>query len=343
MVLSAHAFCPWDGHRFASFELVCPKCGNPRSRSQKLNVALVGGTGSHPRALERRGESSRSRDRQWRKILFERQAFPDNYVDQSFLAGLRKNENMTVYDFWTVVRDSVNVTLQMCVVLLFVMVFLSVLEHRLSTKALLSFEFVLLVLGFLAHWVFDPQFRARAMLNGLKLNVLLLIALGALAPILATLTNAISDDTITAMTVVFLIIHVGFHDYGFTNASKNRFQAPTSLNAAIFASVLLASRLCSNLEVFALVFFSFQLFALFPILRHSLRKYSIRLSTLFSWLFNLGVCLLVGSQSMAGAVLMVCSAVFITFVCPFWLLWSHKFKDEINGPWDEAVPSTRTR
>jgi len=222
MVLSAHAFCPWDGHRFASFELVCPKCGNPRSRSQKLNVALVGGTGSHPRALERRGESSRSRDRQWRKILFERQAFPDNYVDQSFLAGLRKNENMTVYDFWTVVRDSVNVTLQMCVVLLFVMVFLSVLEHRLSTKALLSFEFVLLVLGFLAHWVFDPQFRARAMLNGLKLNVLLLIALGALAPILATLTNAISDDTITAMTVVFLIIHVGFHDYGFTNASKNR-------------------------------------------------------------------------------------------------------------------------
>jgi len=140
----------------------------------------------------------------------------------------------------------------------------------------------------------------------------------------------------------------GFHCRSTTFLSRSvcsfdRFQAPTSLNAAIFASVLLASRLCSNLEVFALVFFSFQLFALFPILRHSLRKYSIRLSTLFSWLFNLGVCLLVGSQSMAGAVLMVCSAVFITFVCPFWLLWSHKFKDEINGPWDEAVPSTRTR
>jgi Phosphatidylinositol N-acetylglucosaminyltransferase len=63
---------------------------------------------------------------------------------------------------------------------------------------------------------------ARAMLNGLKLNMLLFSALGALAPILATLTNSISDDTITAMTIVFLIIHVGFHDYGYTNGSKRR-------------------------------------------------------------------------------------------------------------------------
>jgi Phosphatidylinositol N-acetylglucosaminyltransferase len=68
-------------------------------------------------------------------------------------------ENMTVYDFWTVVRDSVNVALQMCAVLLFVMVFLFMLEHSLSARALITYELAFLVVGFLAHWVFDPVYR----------------------------------------------------------------------------------------------------------------------------------------------------------------------------------------
>ena len=46
--------------------------------------------------------------------------------------------------------------------------------------------------------------------------------------------------------------------------------ATLSLNAAISASVVLASRLEDNAQVFALLFFAITWFALFPMLRHKL-------------------------------------------------------------------------
>lgn len=43
------------------------------------------------------------------------------------------------------------------------------------------------------------------------------------------------------------------------------------MNAAICSSVVLASRLSDDLSVFALVLFSVQVFALFPVLRRRLQ------------------------------------------------------------------------
>lgn len=34
----------------------------------------------------------------------------------------------------------------------------------------------------------------------------------------------------------------------------------------------------------------------------------------------------------------VALVIFISLLCPMWLLRIHKFKAKINGPWDEAVP-----
>ncbi len=47
------------------------------------------------------------------------------------------------------------------------------------------------------------------------------------------------------------------------------------MNAAISSSVVLASRLPDDLAVFALILFSVQAFALFPILRRRLQVSSI--------------------------------------------------------------------
>ena len=35
----------------------------------------------------------------------------------------------------------------------------------------------------------------------------------------------------------------------------------------------------------------------------------------------------------------VAAVLFITFLCPMWLVKVHKYKAKINGAWDEAVPS----
>lgn len=55
------------------------------------------------------------------------------------------------------------------------------------------------------------------------------------------------------------------------------------MNAAISSSVVLASRLANDLAVFALVLFSVQAFALFPMLRRRLQvrnAFSVRLMRL---------------------------------------------------------------
>jgi phosphatidylinositol glycan class C protein len=51
------------------------------------------------------------------------------------------------------------------------------------------------------------------------------------------------------------------------------------MNAAVSASVVLASRLADNLSVFALVLFSVQLFALYPMLR---RRFQVRVRCVVS-------------------------------------------------------------
>ncbi len=42
----------------------------------------------------------------WRKVLYERQPFPDNYVDQRFLEELRRNIRVRQYRYWAVVRET---------------------------------------------------------------------------------------------------------------------------------------------------------------------------------------------------------------------------------------------
>ena len=40
--------------------------------------------------------------------------------------------------------------------------------------------------------------------------------------------------------------------------------------------------------------------------------------------------------SKAIAVIYTTVVLFVTFVCPFWLIWIQRYKNEIHGPWDEA-------
>jgi hypothetical protein len=116
-----------------------------------------------------------------------------------------------------------------------------------------------------------------------------------LSPILRTLTLKTSDDTIYALTVCLFIVNMLSHDYsaGPRNVIKYvfcrhhelfqimvglipilfRFPGSLSTNAAIFASVMLASRLQTNMGVFGLTAFAVEWFALFPIFRRHLQVY----------------------------------------------------------------------
>ncbi len=56
-----------------------------------------------------------------------------------------------------------------------------------------------------------------------KTLILLFGSLFSLSPVLRTLTNSFSDDTITACTVLLLLAHLFFHDYGYVNGDLRQY------------------------------------------------------------------------------------------------------------------------
>jgi phosphatidylinositol glycan class C protein len=57
---------------------------------------------------------------------------------------------------------------------------------------------------------------------------------------------------------------------------------------------------------------------------------------------SLAICmtavLLVTKASVVITSALLCSLACITFICPMWLVRIQKYKAQINGPWDEAIP-----
>ncbi|XP_015749922.1 PREDICTED: phosphatidylinositol N-acetylglucosaminyltransferase subunit C-like isoform X2 [Acropora digitifera] len=237
----------------------------------------------------------------WRKVLYKDQGVPDNYVDESFLDEMRKNLYTRTYQFWSVVLESGAVSQQISSVAIFVAVFVYMDLGALTPSALFVFASVLTFIGYI---LFDA-------LDGATLR------LQSGRTILKTLTDSISTDTIYAMTTFMLAMNLLLYDYGTRAAIVSR---SASLNASIFASVCLASRLPSSWHVFATVAFAMQLFALFPSLRRQLKMHLPSSDKFVTWVLVLVAIAMLWPLSQLFAVLLVLVHLAVTFVCPFWLI-----------------------
>jgi hypothetical protein len=89
-----------------------------------------------------------------------------------------------------------------------------------------------------------PPYFPPALLPTLRWLGLFGAFLRVLSPVLRTLIVSWSDDTIYALTVILSASHVIFHDYSWRSdpSVTPLFRGTVSLNAAMFAAVLLASR-----------------------------------------------------------------------------------------------------
>eukprot|EP01117_Protostelium_nocturnum_P013929 TRINITY_DN5248_c0_g1_i1.p1 TRINITY_DN5248_c0_g1~~TRINITY_DN5248_c0_g1_i1.p1 ORF type:complete len:291 (-),score=61.96 TRINITY_DN5248_c0_g1_i1:190-1062(-) len=273
--------------------------------------------------------------KKWRKILWERQDYPDNYVDATFLNQLVQNANFTEYSLKEAIRGSTVVTQQISIVALFVGLFLT--SEKISITILLPIQFSSLLIGILLAFFIDPTYYTSNLFGSIKTLVLLFASLFCLSPVLRTLTEPFSEDTVIACTSLLLSGHLFFHDYNFVNGDSDKFSAPVSLNAAIFASVLMSSRLPSPIHVFALVSLAIELFAMFPFLRRSIRLFSLFAHLLLTFVLFTSASLLLWTFSSLIATLFVALSFFIGFVCPLLLVIIQRYKNEIRGPWDEAV------
>jgi len=175
--------------------------------------------------------------------------------------------------------------------------------------------------------------------SGLVLGGFLLF----LTPILRSLTATYSDDTILFLSIMCLMLHLLTHDYAFINNYRERFAGMASLNLAIFATVMLASRLETNRKVFSFVVFAMELFALLPVVGHLLRRHYEEAALKYTGFLCLTVVVSLHFVSKVSSIGYAILTVAITFVCPLWLKYLQKYKAIIHGGWDEAVPGVPLR
>lgn len=112
-----------------------------------------------------------------------------------------------------------------------------------------------------------------------------------------------------------------------------------SINAAISAAVVLASRLHDDLAVFALMLFSVEAFALFPIFQRRIKVSAVLATVMPVLIQNNGtqsmpasvqslVTLLLGLATLAAPLPRLCAAVLmsVTFGAPAILMWAQQYK-----------------
>lgn len=285
-----------------------------------------------------------ARQPKWRKVAYGgmQPGFDDNHIDESFLAEMVMNANVVKRSMLKVMLDSVSISQYLCVVALVVLVWTYTLQSTISENFLLLLDVSVLGLGFLVLVSTAEMLSFSLLLNYFLKISFFITALYVLSPIYHTLTRSISSDTIIALTASLVVLHLFLHNYsGSTVKALGALENPSftsniSLNASIVASLLIASRLPSRLHVFAIVFFSVQVFLFVPLVTYCIKKYSFRLHIFISFVLMIVTLTFVYRLHTLLFVLLLSVLVFVNLVCPYWLIRIQEYKFEINGPWDEA-------
>uniref|UniRef100_A0A0A9EUA1 Uncharacterized protein n=1 Tax=Arundo donax TaxID=35708 RepID=A0A0A9EUA1_ARUDO len=82
--------------------------------------------------------------------------------------------------------------------------------------------------------------------------------------------------------------------------------------------------------------FSLQVFLFAPLITFCIKKYHFRLHLLFSFALMVVTLSVTYQLHRMFFILLLSLLIFISIVCPYWLIRIQEYKFEINGPWDEA-------
>ncbi|KAM5476914.1 glycosylphosphatidylinositol anchor biosynthesis [Microsporum audouinii] len=132
----------------------------------------VPGLESKPAKDRRRDRSRRKRKGQWKKLLWVKQSYPDNYTDtETFLDHLQRNPRLQPYDFWPLVADFTVIVQHVCSVIIFVCCFTVIFQERVSPITVVSCGSICTILGWVVwdYWVAKDGMEAAVAMEATKL------------------------------------------------------------------------------------------------------------------------------------------------------------------------------
>lgn len=268
----------------------------------------------------------------WKKNLYENQEYEDNYTDASFLKDLKKNYNLQEYKLIDCIKGITIVNQEISVVTLFIIIFYYLYENIVQPQKLLFASFALTSTGYLIYIVSDSN-RLKNVIEDFKTVVVVLLFGYLFSPLLHTLTDSISTDTIFSTTFIILFFHLLLHNYGIDGFLVSK---TISLNCGIFASICLASRLSTPFHAFVLLVISVEIFVLKPLLFEKIWRPAMLLPIIAITIYYLI------EISHLILIIYVTTLFFINFICPLIFQRLHNHKSIIQGPWDEALIESDT-
>ena len=265
-------------------------------------------------------------------MLYDTGGYPDNYTpDECFLAARRYNQNLVLYTMSQCVQGGAVVGHHIGLVIIFWCCYNFIKLNIISASSVTLAVVVLSALGYLVIIVKQDNVVQR-LLYGIKTSVLFMMTGYSVSPVLYTLTDSISTDSLHTMASTSFMLHLLTTDYG-VPAPVVSWQF--SLNAAVFSSVCLASRFHDTMSAFSLLCLSLFCFLLLPLSRQHLVTCPISWSVVTSV-----TCLLLLSLiSVSHTLLALVTLVTVQLICPLIFYHLQSYKQTIHGPWDEATPA----
>lgn len=152
-------------------------------------------------------------------MLYRKQPFPDNFCPpERFLEGLRVEANNR-HSFSELFWSSLGIVRHCCACVLFLLVFALLRLHSLSLLGLCVLSHASSAISYIV-WIqvgirkhrSQSLFRQQAKQNA-KSGIIFLMALLLQSPVLRTLTEDISSDTVWAMALSCLAVSLFSFDY----------------------------------------------------------------------------------------------------------------------------------
>lgn len=262
----------------------------------------------------------------WRKNLYENQGYEDNYTDPSFLKELQTNVDLKIFTYEEAFRGACRLTFQGSCVTFFLIIFYYLYDNRVSPQAVFFYSSIATIFGYVFY--IGREINLSTCMENSRTGVCVLVFGYIFSPLLHTLTESISTDTIFSTTGFVMFLHLVFFDYGISALIVSK---AISLNAAIFGAICLASRLSSSFHAFVLLTMSSEFFALGPILVDKLWNpyWNIPASLICSYFLY--------QISTSTLVTYLVILFFLNLICPYTFVQQQKNKYNIFGPWDEAI------
>lgn len=263
----------------------------------------------------------------WQKTLYGNVGYPDNYTDTSFLQDLQRNKNVKIFTLTEAFSGATQLSQQITSVTIFLVLFHVMYVELVVPEIILSYSSLFTFVGYLLFMCSQRQWT-KMLKNDSKTVLSVLIFGHILSPMLHTLTDSISTDTIFTITFFVMTIHLIFFDYGLPAFMVSK---AVSLNAAIFGSICLASRLPSSFHAFTLLVVAAQFFVLIPILVRAFWNPWMILVVVSGCAYSLWLL------SVTVMAMYLMASILVNVVCPGMFVYMQQFKNNIHGPWDEAI------